>query len=265
MKTKIGFPGLLKFSLLALLLFPCFALASDLSNKLNAARDSAVYLGNQIDELDKKVGDSLKEEKSRLSSTSELLQLREKHLNDQNTVLLKQMTGPGGYAAQYSSFKAKLDSFDAKCADYKSRCDRTFTEQSDVDACNQEKEQLDEESKPLHGESARLIDLKLKLKREKTELDDAFTMLNKQRSDLSSLSEKWGEKQKKYNAEKNELAVAYKQALEKLKQLSSQYAECIGGLPAQTNDKEIKRRCGDVNFGDIRKNILKWQNMRTGS
>lgn len=240
-----------------LLILPAIALASDLSDRLNAAIDNEDTLSKQIDVLENEDGKRLINEKTWLRKTDELLKLREKHLNEQNTALLMKMTGSGGYEEQYRNFKTKLNAFDAKCAEYKTRCDKEFEDQSDVDACNQEKDQLDVEAGPLHGESARLIDLKLKLKREKADLDTYVEMLRDRRDVFTQATKNWMEKQKNYNADHADLIAAHDQALVQLQQLSSKYADCIAGLPAKANDQQIKARCGNVKFNNVREVIYK--------
>ena len=238
-----------------LLLLPAFVSANDLSDQINGVADNVNGLRKQIDDLDKNVGQPLVAEKARHSDTDDLLKGAEKNLKGKYDSWSNQVTGPGGYSAQLQAHQAKIAPFNARTANYNSRCSGTFTSAAYVNACNQEKAQLDAEADAFQREFQQIKNLQNSLKQEKVDLDSYAKGLQDRRNDLSQATLNWASKMKKYNADRNDLIASYNQALAQLKQLGSQYENCVARLPNDATSESIKQNCGNIQFDNANPNL----------
>lgn len=249
-------------SLFSLLLLPALATANDLSDQLNAGTNKLNTLSNQMDVLDKNIGQPLVAEKARLSSTDELLKGAEKNLDAKYDNWSNRVNGPGGYSAQMAIHQARIAPFNARTADYNRRCDGTFSDRAHVDACNREKGQLDADADAFQAEYVQLKNLQNSLKQEKETLDYTARGLQDRRKDLSQATLDWAAKVKKYYADRNDLVSSYNQALGQLQQLGGQYGNCVDRLPKNADNEEIKHKCGNIQFDNVREDLQRLRDIK---
>lgn len=228
--------------------------AADLSSKLADLQS----ISNQIKVLDDGTGAGLAKRKENLTSTKELLDGASNNAKKRDDELLQ---AAQAYQAATNQQNANVSQHESAVANHNSRCVGTFSDANYVANCNAEADRLDQWMAQLHQSFLQLKDQQTSLKQQVAAQEQYESGLQERYNQLSQDTLEWAANVKKYNADRNDLLVRWNQALALIKPVAASLDNCIGRLPADADDAQIKHACGNIQFDGVRSTLQRLKDL----